>query len=74
LQAPESIFGKIKSVNYTDTVGDELLLKKGIRVVFGNSSQLTEKWVALATMIARTNINNDKEIDLQDPNLPVVTG
>jgi len=74
LQAPESVIGKIKSVNYTDASGDELLLQKGIRVVFGNSSQVTEKWAALATMMARTNINNDKEIDLQDPNLPVVTG
>ncbi len=72
--APYSIIGTIKGVNYQNILGVELSLQNGTKVVFGNSSQASEKWVALATMIARTNINKDKEIDLRDPNLPVVTG
>lgn len=70
---PNSLTGYVKNIHYLNALGAELVLQNGTDVVFGNSFNLREKWIALATMITKTNINKDREIDLRDPNLPVVT-
>jgi cell division protein FtsQ len=70
---PASLAGDISSVADSGGSGIRLMLRNGTEVVFGNSFNLREKWIALATIMAKTNINKDREIDLRDPSLVVVT-
>jgi cell division protein FtsQ len=70
---PISLLARVVSVASVGSSGVVLRLLRGPRVLFGSPTELRQKMVALATVLARVPLTGIVTIDLRVPASPVLT-
>lgn len=71
--APDVLLRRVKSLKWGRT-GLTLVLDKGVRLIFGNAKDATEKWRAAAAVLAAPVAKGAKYIDLRVPGRPAIGG
>lgn len=70
---PVSLVAKVGAVEDPATDGVVLQLADGAHAVVGNTQSLRQKFVSLATVLAREQVGPTTTIDLRVPAAPVLT-
>lgn len=71
--APDVLLRRVKSLKWGRT-GLTLVLDKGVRLIFGNAKNATEKWRAAAAALAAPAAKGAKYIDLRVAERPAIGG
>ncbi|MGH9294956.1 MAG: hypothetical protein ACRD0B_06460, partial [Acidimicrobiales bacterium] len=68
---PESMVAETSAI-YADAGGTRLVLDDGIVAEVGVATQLRQKFVSLATVLAHGGLEGVRVVDLRDPEAPVL--